>query len=127
MNNLKERYSSSPEPTKLMSIQNTGPTPRLFENNQNGFNYNRLKFNSNSSSGSNHSISSTSSGKSNHSGQVKNAITVAKVYVRMLDEHCDGYEKFKTLMITFEVDDGIQGVRYLILLFYNKYIKHLIF
>ncbi len=40
----------------------------------------------------------------------KNAITDAKIYVKVLDEPCDGYEKFRTLIVTFEVDDGIQNV-----------------
>ncbi len=94
-----------------MSIQNTGPVHNS-KNVNTGFNYNRLKFNT-SSGGSSHSISS-SEGKpsplSNSLNQTKNAVTDAKVYVRIVDEPCDGYEKFKTIMITFEVEDGIQTV-----------------
>lgn len=138
INNLKERYSSSPEPVKLMSIQSTGHNNHhsndgvnihhlnnnnnINKNNTN-FNYNRLKLNSNNHNtnhsqnhNQNHSHNSNNSGHSNssttskpgHSGS-KHAITQAKVYVRVLDEPCHGYEKLKTLMVTFELEDGIQN------------------
>lgn len=121
--NLKDKFSSSPEPKKLMSIQNTGLVNSGSNNNgagNGGFNYNRLKFtntqsNTNhSSSGSNNANQSQKSrhGSDNRDSQLnaKHAITQAKVYVRILDEPCDGYEKFKTLMVTFEIEDGIQSV-----------------
>jgi hypothetical protein len=38
----------------------------------------------------------------------RHSITDARVFVKTLDESCDGYEKFKTLLITFEMSDGIQ-------------------
>ncbi len=127
--NHKERFSSSPEPTKLMSIQNTGPANSGSNNSSSGgsFNFNRLKFNNNTNSSqhqhSNHSSHPSTSGPNSNlstSNQKsvynqsqlnsKHAITQAKVYVRIIDEPCDGYEKFKTLMVTFEIEDGVQSV-----------------
>lgn len=60
------------------------------------FNQERLNFN-NSNSDTNQFIP-------------RNAVTEAKIYVKILDEPCDGYEKFRTLIVTFEIDDGIQSV-----------------
>lgn len=119
-----EQTSSSPEPKKLMSLQNTAPSNLSLNNSaasgNTGFNYNRLKF-TNTQSNSNHSSSAGSnnanqSQKSGHSSNVrdgqlnaKHAITKAKVFVKLLDESCDGYEKLKTIMVTFEIEDGIQS------------------
>lgn len=36
-------------------------------------------------------------------------ITDGKIYVRKLDESCEGYENVKSLLVTFEVPDGIQN------------------
>ena len=37
-------------------------------------------------------------------------ITSGRIYVRKLDEPCAGYEDHKSLLITFEVNDGVQTV-----------------
>jgi len=97
-----------------MSIQNTAPvsTNKNANNGNVGFNYNRLKFSNhqNNISGSNNS-SGKSSSLTQTSSQIKNTVNDAKVYVRIVDEPCDGYENFKTIIVTFEVEDGIQSVR----------------
>lgn len=107
-----------------MSLQNTAPSNSSLNNSSasgnTGFNYNRLKFtntqsnsNHSSSSGSNNANQSQKSGNNSNvrDGQLnaKNSITKAKVFVKLLDEPCDGYEKFKTIMVTFEIEDGIQS------------------
>ena len=93
---LRERMSSSPSPARLNSIQNTS------RQSNTGFNYNRIRFNSNAASTEN-----CASGKS--------AITEAKVYVRIVEEPCEGYDKYNTLLITFEIADGIQNVNSLLI------------
>lgn len=113
---LRERYSSSPEPVKLMSIQNTAFIRNSNQSSENstatpaGFNYNRLNFTTKSVP--NHSINTNNFNSSSKQGysSSRHAITQAKVFVRVLNEPCYGYERLKTLMITFEVEDGIQGV-----------------
>ncbi|CAF0942130.1 unnamed protein product [Brachionus calyciflorus] len=35
-------------------------------------------------------------------------ITDVKIYIRKLNESCAGYERYRTILITFEVSDGIQ-------------------
>jgi hypothetical protein len=112
INDLKEKNSLSPSPTRLNSIQNMTNNNPVYHhqnnnNTSNGFNYNRIKFNNNTNNG-HHSLN-----KVNNS-YAKNSVNDAKVYVRVLDEPCDGYEKFKTIMITFELEDGIQNVTFLI-------------
>lgn len=40
----------------------------------------------------------------------RNCITEAKIFVRKIDEPCAGYEDFQTVVVTFEISDGIQKV-----------------
>lgn len=42
----------------------------------------------------------------------RNCITEAKIFIRKIDEPCAGYEDFQTVVVTFEVSDGIQKVRF---------------
>jgi O-acetyl-ADP-ribose deacetylase (regulator of RNase III) len=68
----------------------------------------RLSFNTNSNNNTEYLNNNYHQQQQQHIS--KNAITDAKIYVKVLDEPCDGYEKFRTLIVTFEVDDGIQNV-----------------
>jgi O-acetyl-ADP-ribose deacetylase (regulator of RNase III) len=77
----------------------------------------RLSFNTNSNNNTEYLINNNYHHHHHHHNHhqqqqliSKNAITDAKIYVKVLDEPCDGYEKFRTLIVTFEVDDGIQNV-----------------
>lgn len=70
----------------------------------------RLNF-STSNTYSNNSGNHHNHSDSNHT--TRGAITDAKIYVRVLDEPCEGYENYRTLLVTFEIDDGIQNVIFL--------------
>jgi len=49
----------------------------------------------------------------------RNSVTEAKIFVKILEEPCDGYENFRTLIVTFEIDDGIQNVCFFFVLLKN--------
>ena len=81
---LSNERSSSPSPTRFNSIQNN-----VYPNRK---------------------TSSAQLMKQQSKMSVRNAIDDAKIYIRKLDEPCDGYEMFKSLLVTFEIEDGVQTV-----------------
>ena len=93
--NNRSSSSSSLSPTRLGNLNHTN------HHNNNYHNTNR-KLNPNTYN--NHKVQ-------NHRNHPQNGqITEGKIYVRKLEEPCEGYENAKSLLITFEIPDGIQTV-----------------
>jgi O-acetyl-ADP-ribose deacetylase (regulator of RNase III) len=42
----------------------------------------------------------------------RNCISEARIFIKKIDEPCAGYEDFQTVVVTFEVSDGIQKVHF---------------
>ena len=53
----------------------------------------------------------SSGAKSNFINAYKHSISEGKMDFKLIDECCEGYEKLKSLLITFEIPGGIQNVR----------------
>lgn len=90
-------FSSTSSSSSSLSISpvrfnNVAATRR--SNNENNFNIKDLK----------------NSNNLNIYGHVKYPVCDAKIFIRKLDEPCDGYENFKSVLVTFEIEDGIQNV-----------------
>ena len=82
-NNLNSRLQFNSQPRQMKPLAN----------NTNSYNNNN-----------NNSVASTS-GFGN-----KFAILDGRLYLRKIDEPCDGYENFKSILVTFEIEDGVQNV-----------------
>jgi hypothetical protein len=64
-----------------------------------------LANNTNSYNNNNNNSVASTSGFGN-----KFAILDGRLYLRKIDEPCDGYENFKSILVTFEIEDGVQNV-----------------
>jgi O-acetyl-ADP-ribose deacetylase (regulator of RNase III) len=102
-NNNRSSSSSSLSPTRLST--NTHHTNHhnnhYHNNNYNNNNNTNRKFNQNTIN--NHKAPSY---RNYPNGQ----ITDGKIYIRKIEDPCEGYENAKSLLITFEIPDGIQKV-----------------
>ena len=109
--NNASNYNNKPHSNKNTSFNNNSSS------NNNAANMYTYKTNDAGSSSGVSSHSSSSSGSSNNNNHTSNRsvhkypITDATIKVRTLDSPCVGYENFSTLVISFEVPDGIQNVR----------------
>ena len=104
--NNRSSSSSSLSPTRLGNLNHTN------HHNNNYHNTNR-KLNPNTYN--NHKVQ-------NHRNHPQNGqITEGKIYVRKLEEPCEGYENAKSLLITFEIPDGIQTVAIYFNIFFADY------
>ena len=66
-----------------------------------------LANNTNNYNNNNHNNVGTMNNFSN-----KHPAVDGKLYVREVNEPCDGYENYKSILITFEFEDGIQNVSF---------------
>jgi O-acetyl-ADP-ribose deacetylase (regulator of RNase III) len=94
---------------KFYNNTNNNTNTNRHENNVNSV-HSRLSFPSNHPNNQSNRENQFMTSSSSHNTNKISAVTDGQIYVRILNKPCEGYENYKSLLVTFDIPDGIQNV-----------------